>query len=227
MAEKWVDIKGYEGKYQLSNKGNVKSLNYNNTHKEKLLKPKINKYGYYEIKLSKNNKTRNFLISTLVAEHFLTNKNPDKIVMHIGDITDNSVENLRYGYKSEMLHNTYKRGRRKGKPTRYSISYKNKQYTKLAQIARANNVNPILMHKRLEAGWTLEESIEIPNLGNKIKTKVALYKYNNELISVKEMAKRLNTNTSAIYKRFERGWSVEEVMEIPLRKKEYNYEKQF
>lgn len=227
MEEKWVDIQGYEDKYQVSNKGNVKSINYNNTHKEKLLKQKVNRYGYYEVKLSKNNKTKNFLVSTLVAKHFITNKNPDKEVMHVGDIKDNSVENLKYGYRSELLHKMYKRGSRKGKATRYTISYKNKQYTKLAQIAKANNVSPILMYKRLEAGWTLEESIEIPNLGNKIKTNVALYKYNNELISVKEIAKRLNTNAGAIYKRFSRGWSVEEVMEIPIMKKECNYEKKF
>ena len=36
--ETWVDIKGFEGKYQISNQGHVISLNYNNTGKPKLLK---------------------------------------------------------------------------------------------------------------------------------------------------------------------------------------------
>ena len=37
MQELWKDIKGYEGKYQVSNFGRVKSLNYNNTNQEKIL----------------------------------------------------------------------------------------------------------------------------------------------------------------------------------------------
>lgn len=39
--EIWKDIKGYEGLYQVSNLGQVKSLNYNHTKQEKILKPKI------------------------------------------------------------------------------------------------------------------------------------------------------------------------------------------
>lgn len=56
--EEWTDIKGYEGKYIISNTGKVVSLNYNNTGKPKESKLKINKYGYNEVKLSKNNKAK-------------------------------------------------------------------------------------------------------------------------------------------------------------------------
>ena len=55
MTEIWRDILNYENKYQVSNLGNVRSLNYNNTGKPRNLKPKLNKNGYYEIKLCKNN----------------------------------------------------------------------------------------------------------------------------------------------------------------------------
>ena len=51
--EIWKDIEGYEGKYQVSNTGKVKSLNYNNSGQEKKKKKKINRYGYNEVKLSK------------------------------------------------------------------------------------------------------------------------------------------------------------------------------
>lgn len=51
--EIWGDIKGFEGKYQVSTEGNVRSLNYNNTGQIKNLKKKINKYGFAEVKLSK------------------------------------------------------------------------------------------------------------------------------------------------------------------------------
>ena len=59
MNEVWKDIEGYEGKYQVSNLGNVKSLNYNHTGKEKLLKP-INANGYLTVHLSINNNKKKY-----------------------------------------------------------------------------------------------------------------------------------------------------------------------
>ena len=44
--EIWKDIKGYEGKYQVSNLGRVKSLNYHRSGKERILKNLINTRGY-------------------------------------------------------------------------------------------------------------------------------------------------------------------------------------
>ena len=61
--EEWKDIKGYEGYYQVSNLGRVKSLerfkDNNGTQvklEEKILKPHLNLSGYYQASLSKNNK---------------------------------------------------------------------------------------------------------------------------------------------------------------------------
>lgn len=108
-SEVWKDIEGYENKYQVSNLGNVKSLNFNNTGTERLLKPKINRYGYREVKLSKNNKTKGHLISTLVARAFLVNNNADKQIAHIGETTDDRLENLKYEYRSKILHDMYKK----------------------------------------------------------------------------------------------------------------------
>ena len=46
-------------------------------------------------------------------------------IMHIGDSQDDSVGNLRYAYRSQILHAMYKRGKRKvGKPSNATISYK-------------------------------------------------------------------------------------------------------
>ena len=54
LQEIWKDIKGYEGKYQISNLGNIKSINYHKTKKEKLLKPNISNRGYKYINLCKS-----------------------------------------------------------------------------------------------------------------------------------------------------------------------------
>ena len=68
--EYWLDIEGFEGKYQVSNKGEVISLNYNNTKKPKILKPKVNKQGHLEVTLNKDNKHYYRLVSRLVFETF-------------------------------------------------------------------------------------------------------------------------------------------------------------
>ena len=54
MKEIWKDIEGYEGLYQVSNYGRVKSLNYNHTKEERIRKLDISNKGYASILLSKN-----------------------------------------------------------------------------------------------------------------------------------------------------------------------------
>ena len=72
--EIWAKIKSFEN-YMVSNKGHVKSLNYNNTGKEQILKPKINKHnGILEVTLSKNNKKYYRTVCRLVLETFLNIK---------------------------------------------------------------------------------------------------------------------------------------------------------
>lgn len=71
--EIWRDIKGYEGLYQVSNFGNLKSLNYLRTGKEHPLSPAIDKDGYLTITLCKNSK-KTYKVHRLVAEAFLDKK---------------------------------------------------------------------------------------------------------------------------------------------------------
>lgn len=95
--EIWKDIKGYEGLYQISNKGNVMSLNYKNTGKSKLLKQILSTNGYLYIKLPKNGTYKNINVHRLVAEAFL--ENPDNLpcVNHKDECkTNNNVSNLEF-----------------------------------------------------------------------------------------------------------------------------------
>lgn len=95
MNEIWKDIKGFEKKYQVSNLGRVKSLIENNGHsviyREKILKPVINKYGYCQVVLTKNNKRYTKTIHRLVAETFLKNKNKLTQVNHIDKNKQNNI----------------------------------------------------------------------------------------------------------------------------------------
>lgn len=219
MEEVWKDIEGYIGKYQISNMGNVRSLNYNNTKKVGLLKPKVNKYGYLEVKLSINNKTKNFLVSTLVGKAFIPNNNPDKMIVHISeDVTDNRVSNLKWAYQSEMLHDTYKRGRRKGTPSKNAISYKGFATNKRAKLARKFGLSPKQLGHRLNKGWTLEESLEIPM--HKLKGGGAkVYDYYGELKTLEQISNITGNDKELIRKRLSRGWNIYEASEIPKLRK--------
>ena len=95
--EEWRDAKEYEGKYQVSNTGKVKSLNYRNTGKEKIMKPQDNGKGYLFVQLCKDGKVENCRINRLVAQAFLPNPNNLPEVNHKNeDKTDNRVENLEW-----------------------------------------------------------------------------------------------------------------------------------
>lgn len=96
INETWKNIPGYEN-YQISSFGRVKSLNYNRTGKEKLLKLKLSSKGYYYVPLCKNGEMKNFRVHRLVSLVFISNPSNKPFVDHInGDRLDNRVENLRW-----------------------------------------------------------------------------------------------------------------------------------
>lgn len=216
MVEEWQDIEGYEGKYQVSNTGKVKSLNYNNTGKPKELTQKSNRYGYMEVKLSKNNKTKNFLVSTLVGKAFIPNKYPDKIISHISeDVTDNSVGNLKWVYKSEMLFNEYKRGRRKGTPSENTISFNGKTAKKRYDLARKFGMTPKQLGHRLSRGWSLDEALTIPVNKNNVGGKPKFYEYYGKMMSLKQISSITGIEYDLMRKRISKGWNIYEASEIP------------
>lgn len=94
--EIWKDIKDYEGLYQISNYGRVKSLSNSQKRKEKILKPEI-RTGYYSINLCKNGNQKNTRIHRLVAEAFIPNPDNLLCVNHKDENKlNNKVENLEW-----------------------------------------------------------------------------------------------------------------------------------
>ena len=115
---KWKDIPGYEGLYQVSNLGEIKSLNYRNTGKEKIIKPRKNKGGYLRVVLCKNGKQKDFLVHRLVAIAFIPNHNNYNQVNHKDENpSNNNVNNLEwctskynsnYGNRNKKLSESHK-----------------------------------------------------------------------------------------------------------------------
>lgn len=107
MEEIWKDAVGYEGLYQVSNYGRVKSLNYNHTGKEKILKPKIDGGGYLRVCLCKLGKPKKYKVHRLVLMTFQPVENMSELdVDHINTIRlDNRLENLRWTTRKENCNN--------------------------------------------------------------------------------------------------------------------------
>ena len=136
MKEEWRDIKGFEGKYMVSNTGEVKSLNYRRTGKEEILKGVDYGEGYLYVSLWKDGKVKQCRINRLVAQAFIPNPNNLPEVNHKNeDKTDNRVENLEWCSKSHNVnHGTRnKRAAEKLKGKKHSEEHNKKIGKKLSK----------------------------------------------------------------------------------------------
>lgn len=124
--EIWKDIEGYEGLYQVSNFGNVRSLNYHRTGQTKVLSPAVeNGGGYLVVNLCKNGKMKKYKVHRLVASAFIPNlfddgevnhKDEDKTNNFCGtpenDFNDGNLEwcdrkyNINYGTRTKSCSKT-------------------------------------------------------------------------------------------------------------------------
>lgn len=93
MTEIWKNIEGYEGKYQVSNLGQVKSM----IGQEKVLHPKKHRNGHLQIGLHKDKKRKTMYIHRLVAQAFIPNPDNLPCVNHKDENpSNNNVDNLEW-----------------------------------------------------------------------------------------------------------------------------------
>lgn len=106
MVEKWKPIKGYEGLYEISNLGRVKSYHITRGTKERILKPRYVKDNYLMIALYKDGTRKNFQLHHLVADAFVENPKQLKEINHKdGNKENNSYVNLEWTtHHDNVLH---------------------------------------------------------------------------------------------------------------------------
>lgn len=106
--EIWNDIPGFEGLYQVSDCGQVKSFPRKGAWKERILKPGLDTSGYHHVRLCKDGKVKTFLIHRLVALAFLEGET-SLTVNHIDECkTNNHVSNLEYMTQADNLRSWIK-----------------------------------------------------------------------------------------------------------------------
>lgn len=139
--EVWKDINGYEGLYEVSNLGRVRSVDRiiesNNQHcvfsriiKGCILRPSKDRYNYLRVSLSKNGSNASFTVHRLVLEAFICSRPKDMEARHInGSSSDCRLCNLKWGTKLENGEDKKRHGTAvginrgsKNKNTKLSIS---------------------------------------------------------------------------------------------------------
>lgn len=151
MAEIWRDVVGYEGLYQVSNLGRVKSFQRG---KPRILKVSLNSGGYLYTRLCRDGKHKGCKIHRLVAQAFIPNPDGKPQVNHINGIkADNRAENLEWVTPSENSRHAVATGLQSAlqgeehsnaKLTNEQVRYVRENPDNLSgrELARRFNVNP-------------------------------------------------------------------------------------
>lgn len=154
--EIWKPVKGYEGLYEVSSLGRIKSLiipNYR--EKEIIMTPTLHGTGYNIIGLTKAGKQKIFRFHRIVAFHFCEKKKGCDVVNHLNGIkTDNKAINLEWTTVSGNTSHSFKMGLQKarmGEESNFSVlnkenildirsKYETKQYTQ-KELGRLFNIS--------------------------------------------------------------------------------------
>lgn len=191
MSIVWKDIKGYEGYYQISNLGQVKSLlrivphslKGKKTIPEIILKQLIDNVGYYSSRLTKNGKGTTVRTHRLIAVSFIPNTDNKPCVNHKNGIkTDNSIENLEWCTHSEnQLHSYRELGRIAG-----MTGIKGKDHHRSKPVVKLDLNNNVLAtyecaNEAAEVNKMGRSSINMACIHKYISKRKYKFRYKNEL----------------------------------------------
>lgn len=149
IDEVWCDVPDYEGMYQVSNTGKVKSLsriiktsNGKLYHrKENILKPFYEKRGYMRVKLCKNGTEKMFCVHRLVATCFIPNVYNREQVNHIdGNKTNNNASNLEWCTNEQNMKHAWECGLREHRKRKVRCLNNNEVYSSIKEASLTLNI---------------------------------------------------------------------------------------
>lgn len=190
IIEEWKDIDGYEGLYQVSNLGRIKSF-HPRYKSERILKLHAYTNGYLFIGLHKNNTTKQVMIHRLVANAFCPNPNNLPVVMHLDDNNQNNVyTNLQWGTQKDNTNTPH-------------------HHETLSKSASARTGNKNSFYGKTHTQETKDK------ISNSRKKESSLVEYHGETYTVTELAKIINHSPSTI-RRWLREKSHDEIKYVKI-----------
>jgi DNA-binding protein Fis len=107
--ENWYPLNKYQGYYEISESGKVRSLSKRNFHSQ--IKPRIDRGGYLSVRLSKHGQTKTHFVHRLLALQFISKPVHKNFVNHKNGIkSDNTLSNLEWVTHQENVIDAYKQG---------------------------------------------------------------------------------------------------------------------
>lgn len=156
--EVWKDVKDYEGMYQISNFGEVKSFK---RKEERIMIKNFSKRQYLNVKLTQKGDPKTFKVHRLVANAFIPNPENKPQVNHIDGIkTNNRVENLEWCTNKENMHHAIVNGLKK------SIRGEGNPNAKLS-IEKVKQIKQLL-----DLGFLQDEVAEVYGVGSRCISKI-------------------------------------------------------
>lgn len=151
MKEKWKSIIGYEGLYEVSTFGNIKSLVKKGNNIQKIRKQGLDiSTGYATVQLNKNGTPLTKRVHRLVAEAFLDKPSPKHIVNHKdGNKKNNRLDNLEWVTYSENTFHSFRTGLQKkifGNEN-YITKIKNEDVVKIRELIKLGFTNKDIASK--------------------------------------------------------------------------------
>ena len=144
------------------------SLNYNNTGKPRILKPKVNKQGYLEVTLNKNDKHYYRIVHRLVFETFMGVKLGKNDVLNPidGDKQNVSLHNWKLITRGQRQEMTYDSGKRNGDVLGRKYMVKYDFYGEMLTVKEMSRVTgtkrDTICNRMTALGWSPAEAAEVP-----------------------------------------------------------------